>query len=151
MRLLLFSILTILLASCETLPTSKTSSSIFSKPTVIRNEACYETPHLKVFQVIDYGILAYLCPTKYPSFYDDVFEACSVKGDTVFMPVPKSKNDFVDDQRITLPEELCFAPDGVFKYSTVSDREKTVRKITIIDAVVPNPELEKEKEPKKGK
>lgn len=144
-RILFFTFL-ITLTGCANLPTSKTSSSIFSKPTVVRHEACYETPHMKVFQVMDYGILAHLCPTDFPSYYDNVFDACAVKGDVVFMPVKKSQNDFVDDQRITLPEELCFAPDGVFKYSTVSDREKTVRKITIIEAVVPNPELKKETE-----
>lgn len=95
---------------------------------------------------MDYGILAHLCPTDYPSYFDNVFDACALKGDVVFMPVKKSQNDFVDDQKITLPDELCFVPDGVFKYSTVKDREKTVRKITIIEAVVPNPELKKETE-----
>lgn len=141
---ILFFISLIALVGCANLPTSKTSSGIFSNPKVVRHEACYETPHMKVFQVMDYGILAHLCPTDFPSYYDNVFEACAVKGDVVFMPVKKAQNDFVDDQKITLPEELCFVPDGVFKYSTVNDRDKTVRKIQIIDAIVSTPEEKKE-------
>jgi len=35
----------------------------------------------------------------YPCYYDDTFEACVIKGDTVFMEVPKKQNNFVDNQK----------------------------------------------------
>jgi len=91
---------------------------------------------MRVLQVIsnssDNGILAFLCPIEYPSYYANAFEACSVQGDLVFMAVNPKENDYVDDQKITLPDNQCFVPDGTFSYVTRRDMDKRVRKIKLI-------------------
>ena len=103
-----------------------------SRPNVIHGETCKKSPRLKVFQVLDDGILAYLCPTDYPSLYDDAFEACIVKGDLVYMPVAPKTNDYVDNQKVTLPQSQCFAANGTYSYTRRDGHTATVRKIKIL-------------------
>ena len=105
----------------------------------IRSEQCLDSNKLKVFQALDNGVLAHLCPVAYPSYYDDAFDACFVKGDFVFLSVKGKNNDLVDDQRIILPEGQCFVSDGVYKYTTRQKIDKTIRKIKIIDSQIENP------------
>lgn len=91
-----------------------------------------ESPYLKVLQVVDEGILAYLCPINYPSYYDDVFEACVTKGDIVFMEVPKKQNDFVDNQKITLAKNQCFVGNGTYSYTSNNGQRRTVRNLVVL-------------------
>ena len=86
------------------------------------------------------GILAYLCPTEYSSIYDDAFDACIVKGDIVYMSVRPHNNDYVDDQKVTLPDDKCFIADGTYTYTTVKNLQKRVRKIKIMNSQIPNPD-----------
>jgi hypothetical protein len=110
-----------------------------TQPDKIRNENCMESPRLEVVQVVDTGILAYLCPVNFPDYYDDAFDACINKGDVVYMPVSQRKNDYVDDQKVTLPQDKCFSADGTYKFVSTKNIMKTVRKIKIVEAEVPNP------------
>jgi hypothetical protein len=136
-RILLFLPFAYLL-SCANSPIA---NILKPQPEVIRNELCYETPFMKVMQVLDNGILAYLCQTNFQSNYSDVFEGCYISGDVVFMPLKKSQNDFVDEQKFILPQDKCFIADGTYKYQTTDGRGKTVRKIRIIESVKKNPDL----------
>ena len=106
---------------------------IASQPKNIRGENCLESPRLKVFQVLDTGILAHLCPTDYPSYYEDAFEACAVKGDLVYMSVPKKTNDYVDNQKVTLIKTQCFVGDGTYSYTRSDGHKATVRNIKILE------------------
>lgn len=105
----------------------------------IRSEKCLDSSKLKVLQVVDDGVLAFRCPTDYPSYYNDAFEACTVKGELSYLPVPTGENDYVDGQRVTLDKTKCFANDGTYSYTAKNDVKKTVRRIRVIDAQVPNP------------
>jgi hypothetical protein len=106
----------------------------------IQNDKCFESQKMKVFQVLEDGILAHICPTEYPSYFDNAFDACATKGDIVYMSVNPKQNDYVDDQKIELPENNCFGSDGTYSYLTAKDNlKKTVRKIRIINSEVPNP------------
>ncbi len=102
-----------------------------SRSSISNNVQCYESRKLKIFQVIDHGILARICPTEYPSYYRNEFEACLTEGELVYMSVKANENDFVDDQQVTLASNQCFIPDGVFSYTTSKDIPKRVRKIRI--------------------
>ncbi len=138
----LFVLTLLLLAGCATPSTSPSGASTHA---TIRNERCLESPRIRVFQVLDHGILANLCPTSFKSYYDDAFDACNADGDTVYMPVKPAQNDYVDDQKVTLPDEKCFVADGTFSYVTAKDMNKRVRKIKIIDAQTPSPSVGAEK------
>ncbi len=108
------------------------TSENFSRPKTINGETCVESPRLKILQVLEDGILAYMCPIDYPSYYDGPFEACMVKGDLVYMPVKPKENNYVDEQRVTLQNNQCFSEDGTFKYKSAAGVAKTVRKIKIL-------------------
>jgi hypothetical protein len=128
---------------CETMKT-------MSRPKEINGVKCMSSPYLQVLQVIDDGILAHICPTSYSSVYDDAFDACVVEGDTVFMEVPKDKNFFVDDQKITLNQNQCFVGVGTFAYNSSGGRRRTVRSITIIAEQEP-PAKSSDEEPGESK
>jgi len=121
------------LSGCETM-------KVASRPKEIRGAECLESHYMKVFQVVDEGILAHICPLNYPSYYVNTFEACSVKGDTVFMEVPKKQNDFVDDQKITLEKNQCFVGNGTYSYTSADGRRRTVRNIVVITEESPSPD-----------
>ena len=106
---------------------------------VPRNENCLETDKMKVFQVLENGILGHLCPNDYPDYYDNSFDACNVKGEIIFMAVSPKNNDYVDDQQVTLPSEQCFAKNGTYTYTTQKGFSKTIRKIKIIPSAVTTP------------
>jgi hypothetical protein len=113
------------LISCETM-------QVMKRPKEIRGIECLDSPYMKVLQIVDAGILAQICPVNYPSYYDDTFEACTVKGDTVFMEVPKDQNDFVDNQKITLPKNQCFGGNGTYSYTSADGQRRTVRNIMMV-------------------
>ena len=92
-----------------------------------------QSPRLQVFQVLDGGILAYLCPVDYPSYFDNAFEACMAKGDLVFMSVARKANDYVDNQKVTLTKTQCFVGDGTFSYTRKDHDKATVRNIKILE------------------
>lgn len=97
-----------------------------------------QSPNLQVFQVLDNGILAHLCPVDYPSFYSDAFEACIAKGDLVFMSVPPKANDYADNQKITLTKTQCFVGDGTYSYPRKDGVKATVRNIKILEEPSPS-------------
>lgn len=104
-----------------------------SRPKEIQGEKCRLSPRLRVFQVLDDGILAHLCPIDYPSYYDNAFEACVLKGEVVYLPVRPRENNYVDEQKITLPDTKCFAENGTHSYLSNNNMRKTVRKIKILE------------------
>lgn len=106
-------------------------------PTNKRNKDCSDSSKMKIFQVMSDGILAHLCPTT-SNYPEHLFwlSGCSTYGDIVYMPVNSEKNDYVDDQRISLTVDKCIAPDGTYSYTTTNGEEKRVRKIKIIDSQV---------------
>lgn len=114
-------------------------------PKTIRSPNCIQSPHLKVMQVLDNGILAYVCPVTAEYPYKTVFEGCWIKGDLTFMEVPEEHNQFVDDQELTLPDDTCFVPAGTYKYTTKDNIKKTVRLIGVMDSQIPNPAYEEVK------
>ena len=100
------------------------------------NEKCYDSPNMKVLQILNDGILAYLCPVADSRSRLDVFDFCHLNGDVVYMKVKSSENDYVDDQKVSLPADKCFVPDGTYTYPTKYER-KRVRKIKIMNSQLP--------------
>lgn len=100
-----------------------------------RNGQCLDSSKLQVTTILKEGILAQLCPSEFPSYYDDAFDACLLKGTAVFLPVKAEENNYVDDQKVTLAEDKCFAEDGVYIHSDDDKQfqkivEKTIKEMT---------------------
>lgn len=93
---------------------------------------CLDTKRIKVSQVLNEGILARLCFVDLRKFLNDPFENCNTEGDTVFLKVNPADNDYVDNQKVTLPENKCLVPDGTYSY-TANGEKKRVRKVRIAD------------------
>lgn len=55
--------------------------------------------------------------------------ACQLQGDLVYLPVP-GKNDYVDDQKVTLPEEVCYVPDGTFSYEAQNGKKTVLKNLS---------------------
>lgn len=121
----LFMTAVLVSTGCETM-------KVATRPKTIGGFECLDSPYMKVLQIIDKGILAYICPINYPSYYDDTFEACAIKGDAVFMEVPKKQNDFVDNQKITLEKNQCFVGNGTFSYTSADGQRRTVRNVVVV-------------------
>lgn len=103
------------------------------RPKAIRGQPCMVSPKLKVLQVLNDGVLAYLCPMNYPSSYEDAFDACIVKGDLVYMSVPAKTNDYVDNQKVTLAKNQCFVGDGTYSYIRHDGVKATIRNVKILE------------------
>jgi hypothetical protein len=91
---------------------------------------CLESRKIKVVQVLNDGILARFCVMDVRKFLYDPFEQCNSEGDMIFLKVDPAANDYVDDQKVTLPENKCFVPDGTYSY-TAKVEKKRVRKVRI--------------------
>ncbi len=76
-----------------------------------------------VFQALNNGALGYICP-KWALSNEDCRSGQIVYFDFNF--------DFVDGQRFKLPKGYYFYGEGVYKYTTMKDVQKTVRKIHLI-------------------
>lgn len=134
----IMTVLLTLLTGCAGAVVAPSETSHSDQAETFRNSKCLDSSKMKVFQVLDGGVLAYLCPTTYPSIYEDAFEACYVKGDTVFMAVKPADNDYVDEQKVSLDSDKCFTADGTYSYSTRDELRKRVRKIKIINSQTPS-------------
>lgn len=75
-----------------------------------------------IFQALNNGALGYICP-KWAITDDD----CRC-GQFVYF---NFNNDFVDNQRFTIPSNYCFYADGVYKYVNRENQTRTVRKIEL--------------------
>lgn len=110
-----------------------------SRPETIGGETCMQSPKLQVLQVLDDGILAYLCPTDSRSYLasEVPWHDCVMNGDVVFMPVAREANDYVDEQKVTLTKTQCFVGDGTYKYPRKNGDMATVRKIKVLEESSP--------------
>lgn len=75
-----------------------------------------------ILQALDEGALGYICP-KWALGDDD----CRT-GKFVYF---NFNNDFVDNQRFSIPRNYYFYADGVYKYLNRENQTKTVRKIEL--------------------
>ena len=106
-------------------------------PKTMRNEKCFVSQKMKVLQILDSGILGHICPSQFPGFYRNAYDACIMEGDLVYLPVPRNENDYVDEQKVELEQQKCFASDGTFSYLNDGGVRKTIRKIRIADSETP--------------
>lgn len=85
-------------------------------PKVVRNPKCLDSNKFEIQSINDQGIIAKLCPSKFKDYYDDAFDAC-YDSPKIFLPVASDDNNYVDNQKVTLPEGQCFISDGVYQVS----------------------------------
>ena len=107
----------VLLAGCgvsqvkETKVVERAQSTKF-----IRNINCLESNKFEIQSINNEGVIAKLCPSKFKDIYDDAFDAC-YDSPEIFLPVAADKNNYVDEQKVSLPEEQCLFSDGVYEVS----------------------------------
>ncbi|MBR5304990.1 MAG: hypothetical protein IKU37_09220 [Candidatus Gastranaerophilales bacterium] len=75
-----------------------------------------------VVQALDNGALGYICP-RWALCSDD----CR-SGQFVYF---NFNDDFVDNQRFTIPKDYCLFANGVYKYTNKDNVYKTVRKVDL--------------------
>lgn len=95
-----------------------------------RNLACSKGSKAVVFQVLDQGVLAFICP-RFNFEYDSDITACKIKGRLVYLT---HNNNYVDNQMIKLKRNQCFAEGGAYQYKNKEGDIKTVREIDIINS-----------------
>lgn len=125
--LLLFAIV---LAGCAKVGDGMYRTSIFNPapPQMIRNEKCEDIPAVKVSQVLSNYVLA---------------DVVKTGTDRVIVAVPKSKGESYYNDKIIEPKEgQCISFSGTYKYRANDEQTRTVPKIKMVDAEVPNPEYE---------
>lgn len=93
------------------------------------NEACTDGSKFLVLQVLDNGVLGYICPRINWDSYD-YKTACRSNGRLVFL---SPDNNYVDDQLVKISRKECFAEVGTFQYINKKDDRKTVRVVEIIN------------------
>ncbi|MBN1281918.1 MAG: hypothetical protein JW985_03020 [Alphaproteobacteria bacterium] len=108
-------------------------------PKEIPNPECdFTVDGIKVFQVIDKGILARFI---YRDHEEGVYKEYS-GGDNIFY-IPSSKKkleDMYDDKIMNVPTG-CFKKNGTYSYSTAMGSKNTIRKLKYIEPkYIPNPE-----------
>ncbi len=135
-RIFLLLCILSLLAGCAR---KSITSSIFSiEPAqTIRNEKCEnDVSAIKIFQVVDDFALATTC--EYGEYTNDLH--CF--GYTVY--IPKEKGQLYFDGKVIKPKDgQCISYSGTYQYEAKNGSEKTVPKVKMIDAEVPNPEYKK--------
>ena len=137
MKYIFFVLLLFCLASCSEI--EKKTSGIEKNyiPEIIRSKKCFGYNKIEIFQVVADGALANVCSDD-NSIDGDEFRNC-YKGDIVFLEVEEKDNDFVDNQKLKLPDDKCFMANGRLAYTANNGMNKVIRKIKIIDAYIKNP------------
>lgn len=115
----------LLLSACNIISSRDINSDI---PETIKNPECEKGQKFEIFQTLDNGALAARCDSAY---------YCN--GLTAFIPNNKDV-EYFDGKQITLGREECFIYDGTYKYFNQNDTHKTVPKLKITSARIPNPD-----------
>ncbi len=112
-------------------------------PKFVRNPKCLDSNKFEIQSINGHGVIAKLCPSKFKDHYDDAFDAC-YDSPKIFLPVASDKNNYVDNQKVTLPEGQCIISDGVYQvpdpyYESMGKvMEKALREKTGEDIKFPN-------------
>lgn len=93
-----------------------------------KNPACIPGSRALIFQVLNTGALAHICP-RFNYSYDDTRTACQLKGTLVHLIY---NDNYVDNQLIKLNRNQCFGTGGAYRYENKNGDIKTVREIGII-------------------
>ena len=109
-----YTLLSIFLAGC-TSQALKETPSILSYPRSIDNKSCMSMTRFKVAQVLEDGALAYECRKSTCSPFDTWVALRNQRG-----------VDYYDDMIVDVPKDKCAVQNGVYKYQTNDDRNKTV-------------------------
>ena len=141
----IFLLFLVLFSGCAELQKNPVfNTQLRRQPPTIRNQNCVQYSKFRVMQILDHGVLAHTCPDNFPSYYNNSFDACLSQGDLFYIPLKRTENDYVDDQKVTLSDDKCIMENGTYQYYTKDELKKTVRQIRIIDSEVPNPRYKSE-------
>ncbi len=94
-----------------------------------KNPACISETQAIIFQVLDKGVLAHVCP-RFDFQYDKLINSCRYNGVLVYIDY---NDNYVDNQLIKLHKNQCFASGGAYRYVNKEGDIKTIREISIIN------------------
>lgn len=94
-----------------------------------KNPACISETRVIIFQVLNEGALAHICP-RFDFQYNRLIDSCRYNGALVYITY---NDNYVDNQLIKLRKDQCFTTGGAYRYSNKNGDIKTVRKISIIN------------------
>ena len=124
------------------------TTGMFAPSKTIRNPECKDIDVIDVSQVLDNFILGDVCE-KY-SYYSWGKRYCEYENEHWVYLAKKKGEVYYDNQKIQVPENKCITYVGSYTYETKGGFNKTVPKVKMIDAEIPNPEYQKwEKEQQK--
>ena len=135
MKKLLIVLIIMILLSCGTKQTSKSLQKEQSK--AIRNSKCEDIQDMKVFQILNKFVLAYICDNSY--LKNRALSRLSCNGPVVYIQKEQGKI-YYDDQIISVKDDECVIFTGTYKYKANFGLMKTVPKVKIIKLQVPNSE-----------
>lgn len=92
-----------------------------------KNPDCVRGRRFLVAQVLERGVLAYVCPIV--NWHDySVKTDCIFNGQLVFLT---DNDNYVDEQIVKLNRKQCLVEKGTYQYWAKNDTRKTVRKVSI--------------------
>ncbi|MBQ4123794.1 hypothetical protein IJD44_08775 [bacterium] len=92
-----------------------------------KNPECIRGRKFLVAQVLERGVLAYVCPIV--NWHDySVKTDCIFNGQLVFLT---DNDNYVDEQIVKLNRKQCLVEKGTYQYWAKNDTRKTVRKVSI--------------------
>lgn len=94
-----------------------------------KNSACISETQAIIFQVLDEGALAHICP-RFDFQYDKLIDSCRYNGTLVYIT---HNDNYVDNQLVKLHKNQCFASGGAYRYQNKNGDIKTIREISIIN------------------
>ena len=140
----------ILLSALFLLTGCISTTEMFSPSKTIRNPECKDIDVIDVAQVLDNFILGEVCEEY--SYYYGGDRYCKYENEHRVYLAKNKGEVYYDNQKIKVPDGKCITYVGSYTYETRSGFDKTVPKVKIVDAEIPNPEYQKwEKEQKSKK
>ena len=126
MNKVLFLILPVIFVGCTH------QSTLFEAthpPKTIHNDKCIGHVQFEVLQVLDNGLLAYICRG----------EEYKWRRKLVFIEVKTRGAIYFDQQQINLPAGKCPIYTGSYTYKNKEGDRKTVAVVEFVDSQIPNP------------
>lgn len=141
MKKFLISVVCLLLTGCFPAQRDMLREWVYGPPAPkeIPNPECsFVEDGVKVFQVIDTGILARLI---YDDSYNGGFAEYSGEDNMFYIPLSKKRLEKTYDGETITDSSVCFKLDGTYSYSTAMGSKNTIRKLKLIEPkYIPNPE-----------
>ena len=125
------------------LPILFVGCAMFKPSEMMRKSECLDADYIDISQVLDDGLLGKICVyTNGRAYY------C---GDLdVFLEIKTKNKNYVDGLRAIFDKTECPIKTGTYSYTTIFGAKKTIYKIRMTEAQIPNPDFAKQQNKNKS-